>query len=192
MTQQLIANAVLACFLLSAAMFPQQLCIRAVLLKYTCTRDKRRLRVVSLPLQGIWIAALGPSDETAWAVWLQAQAQAQAQNMAFQAHNLQAHAQQLEVESAHPVSSHINVGLQHQVDQVHTVVLCQHLSLQAVQMCALFGVAMMQLGNRSVPVFMVKHHASWRTSMWSLCFSPKSKLLPPFAVDDQLAVQLVL
>ena len=38
--------------------------------------------------------------------------------MAFQAHNLQAHAQQLEVESAHPVSSHINVGLQQQVDQV--------------------------------------------------------------------------
>ena len=51
-------------------------------------------------------------------VWVQAQAQAQAQNMAFQAHNLQAHAQQLEVESAHTVPSHINVGLQHQVDQV--------------------------------------------------------------------------
>ncbi len=48
----------------------------------------------------------------------QAQAQAQAQNMAFQAHNLQAHAQQLEVESGHAVTSHINVGLQHQVDQV--------------------------------------------------------------------------
>lgn len=48
----------------------------------------------------------------------QAQAQAQAQNMAFQAHNLQAHAQQLEVESGHGVTNHINVGLQHQVDQV--------------------------------------------------------------------------
>lgn len=46
---------------------------------------------------------------------LQAQARAQAQNMAFQAHNLQAHAQQLEVESAHPVTTHIPVGLQHQV-----------------------------------------------------------------------------
>ena len=49
---------------------------------------------------------------------VQAQAQAQAQNMAFQAHNLQAHAQQLEVESAHAVTSHINVGLQPQIHQV--------------------------------------------------------------------------
>ena len=48
---------------------------------------------------------------------LQAQARAQAQNMAFQAHNLQAHAQQLEVESAHP-ATHINVAMQHQIDQV--------------------------------------------------------------------------
>ena len=43
--------------------------------------------------------------------------------MAFQAHNLQAHAQQLEVESTHPRSAHINVGIQHQLDQVSIVVL---------------------------------------------------------------------
>lgn len=69
-----------------------------------------------------WTAALRSSDQPVLGMWLQAQAQAQAQNMAFQAHNLQAHAQQLEVESAHPVSSHINVGLQHQLDQVYPAI----------------------------------------------------------------------
>ena len=38
--------------------------------------------------------------------------------MALQAHNLQAHAQQLEVESTHAPATHINIGLQHQLDQV--------------------------------------------------------------------------
>ncbi len=64
----------------------------------------------------------------------QAHAQAQAQNMAFQAHNLQAHAQQLEVESAHAVTTHMNVGLQHQVDQVQyhdsVVLYCQPTVMQ--------------------------------------------------------------
>lgn len=74
--------------------------------------------VVTPPPLVTWGAASGYDTPEA-GVSLQASAQAQAQNMAFQAHNLQAHAQQLEVESAHPVPSHINVGLQHQVDQVH-------------------------------------------------------------------------
>lgn len=82
---------------------------------------------------------LGTAGQRTLAVWLQAQAQAQAQNMAFQAHNLQAHAQQLEVESAHPVSTHMNVGLQHQVDQVHTAIPCsppQALGPFVVNSCA--------------------------------------------------------
>ena len=110
---------------------------------------------------------------------LQAQAQAQAQNMAFQAHNLQAHAQQLEVESAHPVSSHINVGLQHQVDQVHAAMACQHSSVQALQMCAPSRFAVMHFGVGSVPAVVVNMYASWENSMWLVVSSCHRELLYP-------------
>ena len=95
---------------------------------------------------------LGTAGQRTLAVWLQAQAQAQAQNMAFQAHNLQAHAQQLEVESAHPVSTHMNVGLQHQVDQVHTAIPCsppQALGPFVVQFVCMFGRARHPVGASS-------------------------------------------
>lgn len=78
--------------------------------------------------------------------------------MAFQAHNLQAHAQQLEVESAHPVPSHINVGLQHQLDQVCIATACCWLTHAYCTSLLLTRYILQQSVSRCTPIICLRVH----------------------------------
>lgn len=134
---------------------------------------------------------------------LQAQARAQAQNMAFQAHNLQAHAQQLEVESVQ-ATTQINAGLQHQIEQVclllwlcwspcstHVLCVCPTAVADVLRHCLqvgfeclaflIFTLYSLSSHPNTVPSARFNHMCLW--CFWQVCCfccSLPHKLLPTF------------